>query len=1603
MRRFYLILALFLVVLPFIGSSQIVINEFQASNASTIGDLIEVDDFSDWIELFNTTATTFDISGWYLTDNTNNPEKWQFPSGTTMAPNSFLFIWADGYEDTIEQSFYSLHTNFKLAKDGEEIALFDNIGKLINKIEYGFLHTDVSYGRKPNGTDSWYYFGTPTPNQSNSTDELTEQNFTDNPIFKTQGGFYNGTVTVEIEKANENQIIKYTTDCSIPTDSSETYNQPITIDSTMVIRVRAFENGFIPSQTFTQSYFIDIQNNALPIISLVGNPDNLWSSNGIYLHSTSGMEIPGNFEYYDEDFQQQIAQGIDFRITGQASNRAPQKPFTLSAKNKYDEDIFQYSFFKNRNVNAFTDLYLRNSGTPDNFYTLFRDGMTHSLVINETDVDCQAYQPTIVYLNGEYWGIYNIRDKINEDYFSIYHNANKDNIDILEYQWSATPVAIEGKADNFYFLLDFMRNNSAVEEGNFNFIASEIDIPEFTDYQITEIFIDNVDWIQSNTKIWKENTYGSKWRYVLLDTDISFGLVWNSYDQYKSYYYHNNLIDAAEFSILKKLLQNEEYKNYFIGRFSVLLNTIFDSTRTLNLIDSLYWRIHPEMPKHIDRWGKFHYSYNGDPISSMDEWNTDVDIMREFAQQRVPYQQQHIIDYFNLRGIDTLQTIVTNSNTGIIQINEAEITSTSAKGAYFLDIPIHILAVPKPGYQFSGWNSEKNTNPDTTLIFTDKTTLIANFTPIPVNLIPDTIFSSLSLQIENSPYIILNDVVIMPNAKLSVDAGVKIKLGQKSNIWVFGSLLLNGEKDLPIKLLPNYENGALLWGGICFENGTEPSILKHVNLESSSQVNITKHFSGISSYHTTLTINNLKIESQKQPFYSEFGKIRIENCYFHSDVASDLVNIKYAELAVIENSTFIGNETVDADAIDYDNLSNGVIRGNRITGFIGFNSDAIDLGENAQNILIEDNYIAHIADKGISVGQASTATVKNNIFINCLQGLGIKDYGSHAIIDKCTFYANGHAVACFEKNYGDGGGSAKIQNSIIANSISGTFFIDELSDIESSFTLSNTETIIGEGNIYDEPDFVNEIAYNFELTNTSPCINAGNPESTHDDDGSIIDLGAKYTYSLRNQNMVLINEINFNSSIEMDSDDWIELYNTTDSLINLAGWSFQDEKFDHLFTIPDGIQLEPNSYFVLCRNDSSFLAQNTLTTNYLGSFEFGLSNNSETIRLFDANLNLINQVEYNDSTPWPTNSDGTGYTLELIAENLDNKQAYNWRTSPYIKGSPGQSNNPELIPDFNYEVIGECTGLVIFANNSVGFYDSIMWDFGDEYFDNLNNTEHAYTEPGNFTVTLHIYSYFGHKTIEKELSFNQILTPPITLADSSCEQTSLVLTANASGEVIWYENRFDEEAIFTGNIFETPILKSSKTFYVANYKSGCESKRSEVTATIFNTLTAYFGVDETNGLIATTNNSANAISYLWDFGDGTQSNEFEPMHQYTQIGSYTIRLTASNDFCNTVDDNTRTIEINSIEFTEINEVEDLFAIYPNPAKDYFYIDFGKQKFDQLFIKIHNLYGQEIVVINTKTKLQNNKTLINTNHLQQGVYLVSIWIDGKLTTQKIIIN
>ena len=1330
----------------FAQTPHIFINEFLASNLTTNPDMVDFDDFSDWIELYNDETSAVDIGGFYITDDLTQPMKWQIPANTIIPAKGYFLIWADGYDDipgnTYIRSWWPhneqfttkwCHTNFKLNNDGDEIGLFDASGNKLDSAVFNNGTTDVSYGRKPDGSNNWFYFGEPTPNSSNTTVGLTSTNKSADVNFSIEGGFYQGNIQVALSSASGIGTVHYTTDGSKPTSTSAQYSSLINISSNTILRARVFENSKLPGDTKTNSYFIDETRN-LPAISLVTNPLFLWGQLGIYSNTFKEREIPVSLEYFPLNTSRAFNLDAGVKIGGENIYRFAEKPLNIYMRSDYGHSHISYQIFNELPYQKYDRLYLRNGGD-DWPFTMMRDGLQVNLLKNQISNSMQAFKPSVLYLNGNYWGIYNLREKIDEQYFLLHYDVDPSNLDHLESDYTV----ITGDSTDFVNLLNLVQSVDINDSANYAYVSSRVDIHNLMDFVIAQDYFANSSW-SHNREIWRDNKNEKLWRWVLVDMDRGFNADRVGDNQINDIY--------SNFTLFHELCGNDNFRNEFIQRYAERLNHTFKYERVLGIIDSLSALIENEIPRHVQKWGAYIDSLTIDiwgqtpGIPSVSSWNYEIQKLRTFASLRGAYASEYLSSRFGLSGRANLLLSTNAQNEGKIIVNDF-FQTLGEDIQYFKDVPITLKAYPPPGYIFKQWVDITNSNiisTDSIISYTLKgdVEIMAEFEPININNVPNNINQSVTLTKANSPYFVQNDVIIETAGTLTVESGVEIYFSSGKSIYVYGKLLMQGTKDDSITLTSYYPFEK--WGALCFNNANGTSELNYVNISNATNGNDTiTFFASVSSYNSTVNLSNVHFENVKFPVSSQLSDMTIDACKFEKiNIIGDYINCNSGNL-IVTNSIFYGNKLSDMDAIDIGFMIGTTrINNNTFIDFTGNNSDGIDLGDASINVEIKNNIILNCGDKGISIGQGSRARLERNAIAGCNLGVGIKDSLSYADIQNCTFYSNNIGVDCFQKTEDKGGGRADLLNSIFADSKESSYSVDNFSSININYSISNTDLLPGQQNIIAEPLMINPDGSNFHLQTGSSCINMGDPSSPLDDDGSRADIGA-FMYAGTASPSIVINEINYNSAADFDSEDWIELYNRSGNAIDISNWVFMDENRTPSYVITPGTNLQSDEYLVLARDLTMFQTRYPDVVNIKGPMNSGLNGGGEIIFLYNSEGKLVDSLTYDDNLPWPVEADGNGSSLELKNPALDNSKAKYWSAS-IGHGTPGKINSTYIV------------GVKDENNNSSPSAFSLLQNFPNP-FNPVTNVK--FEIPEQSIVHLTVYNILGKQVdeiVNKEFS-----------------------------------------------------------------------------------------------------------------------------------------------------------------------------------------------------------------------------------------------------------
>ncbi|HAP36860.1 MAG TPA: hypothetical protein DCQ28_13360, partial [Bacteroidetes bacterium] len=403
-----------------------------------------------------------------------------------------------------------------------------------------------------------------------------------------------------------------------------------------------------------------------------------------------------------------------------------QKSLAFYFRGNYGFDKLRYRLFPDQLITEYNNFTLRSSGQ-DWWRTMFRDAMVQTLIEKEMNIDYQDYRPSILFINGQYWGIHNVGEKLNEHYVESHYNINGDSIDLIEI--SKDVQANMGDVAAYNSMIDFITTHDLSIQSNYDYIKSIVAMDEYIDYQIAQIYSANGDWPGSNMKLWRERKPGARWRWMIYDLDFTFG--GNAQGQY----YTNTLAQATATNgpewpnppwatlMLRKLLANTEFKNEFIQRYAVRLNTTYEKNRVVAIIDSLAKGIASEIPRHKTRW----------PQSiSLDAKNFigNVQIMKDFATMRPDTSMKHFRTKFSIAGNNSLYISRNDPAQGKLFTHSIEVKKNGVTHIFFRNIPIKIKAQPMPGYRFVKWQGvTTSTNPETSIVISTNSTLTAIFEP----------------------------------------------------------------------------------------------------------------------------------------------------------------------------------------------------------------------------------------------------------------------------------------------------------------------------------------------------------------------------------------------------------------------------------------------------------------------------------------------------------------------------------------------------------------------------------------------------------------------------------------------------------------------------------------------------------------------------------------------------------------------------------------------------------------------------------------------------------------------------------------------------------
>ncbi|MBL0137617.1 MAG: CotH kinase family protein [Bacteroidetes bacterium] len=683
------------------------------------------------VEVHNQTSTSTDLSGrvWlsFLVDNSISYFG-PIPSWFHPAPVQYL------------------HAKFKLNRAGEKLFLVDGSGNLLDSKFTGSIEPDNSLGRNPDGSSTWCISATPTPGTSNNS-VTCFNGYATIPIFSLASGFYPVTQSLVLSTSFPNSQIRYSLDGTDVTSSSTLYTGPISLSTTTTVKARVFSTSALASQTVTSTFFINL-NCRLPVYALTTDPYNLYDyNNGIFVEGPNAQassphfganywmdwEKPIYLEYFDRDKIRAFKFNSGLKITGGWSRMADQKSLEIMLSDKYGLSKLNYPLESDKTWNDKWDDFILHTTGNDRGVCHMRDPMMERL-LKPTNIDYLAYEPCLLYINGQSWGVYYTRENDDHHWIEGNYGYKKDEIDLLKESYFYPTIEVKKGSDAaFWTMYNYATTSSPSGASYYSTMATMMDIENMVDYFASETYYPNDDWMgggNNNLKMWRPTKAGGRFRYLSYDLDFGMGLVGSV---------SNDMLGTAlnpsphnyNSDIFQKLVQNPAYKRYFINRYADLINTIWLPSNVQSMAYLFRDSLRRDMHFQYEKWG------GGDT----NQWISNIASMLTFANQRPAYARNYIQSHFSMTSQVTLTIQASPAGSGRIQISTVTPTSYPWSGVYFNGNPVTITAIPNPGYTFDHWRSNTviNTNDPNqvaTYNFTTSDVITAYFTgsPVPVQL-----------------------------------------------------------------------------------------------------------------------------------------------------------------------------------------------------------------------------------------------------------------------------------------------------------------------------------------------------------------------------------------------------------------------------------------------------------------------------------------------------------------------------------------------------------------------------------------------------------------------------------------------------------------------------------------------------------------------------------------------------------------------------------------------------------------------------------------------------------------------------------------------------
>ena len=694
------------------SSENIIINEIMAQNIDVYLDPNQ--NFGSWVELYNPTDRSVNLEGLYVTDDRNNLKKHKLVKGYgTLTAGGYAILNFDHHEVWTPMSYRQIDD--KLDCDGGTIIISDGTTVFAEQ-EYPASIGRISYARTTDGGDKWGYTGNPTPAKSNAESAFANEQL-EAPVVDKNAQLFNGSMQITVSFP-VGSTLKYTTDGTTPTLTNGEVSETgiFNINSTETFRFRVFKDGYLPSTVVTRSYITNDGNNPFPIISIVTDPDNIYSNNhGAFMTGQYGRpgngrddkcnwnmdwDHPVNFEFITTDNECVVSQECDFSMCGGWSRAYTPHSFKLKANKIYDlKNSFDYQFFEDKPGLKHKTLQIRNGGNDNN--CRITDAAIQGIMTQDAKfyVDYQAWQPVRVFINGQHYAVLNMREPNNKHHAYANYGIDSDEMDQFEMSPDSGYVQMEGTKDSFDRWYELSK--TATKEESYEEIKTLVDIDEYINYMACEFYAGGTDWPQNNVKGFRDRNNG-KFHFVIFDLDFAlgtndpfenfFGKKNFTFDKLRGYDYSRNvnvqgqqrLREIQFVTIFENMLKNNDFRRRFIDAYCIVNGSLFDPERVQKIVN--------ERASYLATGGY------------VNPWSSANNLANSYNSYRQSSMISKLIGRQEM-ALNSAQQFAANLSSDLaeaeILINDQPLPTGKLNGILFS--PVTIKATAPAGYKFKGW------------------------------------------------------------------------------------------------------------------------------------------------------------------------------------------------------------------------------------------------------------------------------------------------------------------------------------------------------------------------------------------------------------------------------------------------------------------------------------------------------------------------------------------------------------------------------------------------------------------------------------------------------------------------------------------------------------------------------------------------------------------------------------------------------------------------------------------------------------------------------------------------------------------------------------